>query len=189
MAYYVWSAAVPLSLYVTRGVGTTVRETLLRRSAPEPLDTSIDTAAALTFAAAALSLKMPIRIVSPTLAHLRELVQTGKDDLESLLLECQQRQHRRSLSRLFRQPCYREENARLRAAVETLESRVHLYASMLPLFNDLDSSADEMPRSTGLQPTLKKGMLAETSSQLARVFAQVVRQEFADSSDESEHED
>ena len=205
MAYYVWSAAVPLSLYVTRGIGSTVREGLLRREAPQPLDTSIDTAGALSSAAAALAFVLPVHIISPTLTHLRELVQSGKTDLEAVLRGCALRQHRRSLSRLFRQPCYREENARLRALTHTLKSRVQIYLTMLPLFANIQTHAEPLAETLGetlgepLGETLGEshaenalvvpGMLQEAGAKLAQVFSRVVHTQFPDSSDSEDADD
>jgi hypothetical protein len=194
MAYYVWSAAVPLSLYVTRGIGSTVREGLLRREAPQALDTSIDTAGALSSAAVALTFVLPVHIISPTLTHLRALVQSGKTDLEAVLRDCALRQHRRSLSRLFRQPCYREENLRLRALTDTLKSRVQLYITMLPLFASNETHAETRgePHAETLAEfdaeNVVPGIMQEAGAKLAQVFSRVVLTQFPDSSDSEDDE-
>ena len=199
MAYYVWSAAVPLSLYVTRGIGSTVREGLLRREAPQPLDTSIDTAGALSSAAVALTFVLPVHIISPTLTHLRALVQSGKTDLEAVLRDCALRQHRRSLSRLFRQPCYREENLRLRALTDTLKSRVQLYITMLPLFAsnethakpDAENVVPGTMQEASAEPDAENvvpGTMREAGAKLAQVFSRVVLTQFPDSSDSEDDE-
>ena len=130
MAALAWSFAVPASLYVTRSVGATVSQGLLRNPAPEPLDESIDTEGALASADAALRL-VP---VSPTANHLRSLVKSGARRLRDLVQACEDRQRRRSFSRLFRNPCFREENSRLRSESETLKSRVHLFLTVVSLF-------------------------------------------------------
>lgn len=130
MAALAWSFAVPASLYITRSVGSTVSQGLLRNPAPEPLDETIDTEGALASAEAALRL-VP---VSPTANHLRSLVKSGARRLRELVRACKERQQRRSFSRLFRNPCFREENSRLRSESETLKSRVHLFLTVVSLF-------------------------------------------------------
>ena len=129
MAAIAWSVAVPASLYITRSVGTTVSQSLLRNPAPEPLDDTIDTAGALASADAALRL-VP---VSPTANHLRELVSTSAHRLRELIESAQSRLRRRTFSRLFRNPCFREENSRLRAEAENLKSRVHLFLAVVSI--------------------------------------------------------
>lgn len=135
MAAFAWSVAVPASLYVTRSLGTTVSQSLLRNPAPEPLDTSIDTDGALASAEAALRL-IPI---SPTARHLRSLVESSAERLRDLLKAAKQRQERTSFSRIFRAPCFQEENSRLRAETNTLKSRVHLFLSVMTI---LPSTSD-----------------------------------------------
>lgn len=135
MAAFAWSVAVPASLYVTRSLGTTVSQSLLRNPAPEPLDTTIDTDGALASAEAALRL-IP---VSPTARHLRSLVESSAERLRELLDAAKQRQARTSFSRIFRAPCFQEENSRLRAETDTLKSRVHLFLSVMSI---LPSTSD-----------------------------------------------
>lgn len=190
MAYYVWSAAVPLSLYVTRGVGSTLREGVLRRPAPQPLDTTIDTEGALASAHVLLALT-PVQTVSPTLEHLRGLVRSGARDLHALLDACARRQQRRSFSRLFRQPCYREENVRLRAATDTLKSRVQLCISMMPMFaSDWRPALVSTPATAvPVVPAGSAGLLQEAGAALVHVFKRAVRREFPDSSDPEDADD
>ena len=135
MAAFAWSVAVPASLYITRSLGTTVSQSLLRNPAPEPLDTTIDTDGAIASAEAALRL-IPI---SPTASHLRALVESSAERLRELLAAAKQRQERTSFSRIFRAPCFQEENSRLRAETETLKSRVHLFLSVMTI---LPSASD-----------------------------------------------
>ena len=135
MAAFAWSVAVPASLYITRSLGTTVSQSLLRNPAPEPLDTTIDTDGAIASAEAALRL-IPI---SPTASHLRALVESSAERLRELLAAAKQRQQRTSFSRIFRAPCFQEENSRLRAETETLKSRVHLFLSVMTI---LPSASD-----------------------------------------------
>jgi hypothetical protein len=135
MAAFAWSVAVPASLYVTRSLGTTVSQSLLRNPAPEPLDTAIDTDGALASAEAALRL-IPI---SPTARHLRSLVESSAERLRELIDAAKQRQERTSFSRIFRAPCFQEENSRLRAETDTLKSRVHLFLSVMTI---LPSTSD-----------------------------------------------
>ena len=135
MAAFAWSVAVPASLYITRSLGTTVSQSLLRNPAPEPLDTTIDTDGALASAEAALRL-IPI---SPTARHLRSLVESSAERLRDLLEAAKQRQERTSFSRIFRAPCFQEENSRLRAETDTLKSRVHLFLSVMTI---LPSTSD-----------------------------------------------
>lgn len=135
MASFAWTVAVPASLYLTRSLGTTVSQSLLRNPAPEPLDTSIDTDGALASAEAALRL-VPI---SPTAGHLRSLVESSAARLRELLEAAKQRQDRTSFSRIFRAPCFQEENSRLRAETDTLKSRVHLFLSVMTI---LPSASD-----------------------------------------------
>ena len=130
MAAFAWSLAVPASLYITRSVGSTVSQGLLRNPAPQPLDSTVDTEGALASADAALRL-VP---VSPTASHLRSLVESGAARLRELVQSCKDRQQRRSFSRLFRNPCFREENSRLRSESETLKSRVHLFLTVVSMF-------------------------------------------------------
>lgn len=132
MAAFAWSIAIPTSLYITRSIGSTVSQTVLRNPAPEPLDESIDVQGALASAEAALRL-VP---VSPTANHLRSLVKSGAQRLRELLAACKDRQRRRTFSRLFRHPCFQEENSRLRSECETLKSRVHLFLTVVSLFPD-----------------------------------------------------
>ena len=132
MAAFAWGIAIPTSLYITRSIGSTVSQTVLRNPAPEPLDESIDVQGALASAEAALRL-VP---VSPTANHLRSLVESGAQRLRELLAACKDRQRRRTFSRLFRHPCFREENSRLRSECETLKSRVHLFLTVVSLFPD-----------------------------------------------------
>lgn len=148
MAAFAWSVAVPASLYVTRSLGTTVSQSLLRNPAPEPLDASIDTDGALASAEAALRL-IP---VSPTAKHLRSLVESSAVRLRELLKAAKQRQDRTSFSRIFRAPCFQEENSRLRAETDTLKSRVHLFLSVMTIlpstsdyFNYRDDDGEEVP--------------------------------------------
>lgn len=130
MAAFAWSVAVPASLYVTRSLGTTINQSIMRNPAPEPLDTSIDTAGAIASARAALRL-MP---VSPTCMHLRSLVESSSVRLQELLNAARERQQRTSFSRIFRAPCFKEENSRLRSEAETLKSRVHLFLTVMSIF-------------------------------------------------------
>jgi len=148
MAAFAWSVAVPASLYVTRSLGTTVSQSLLRNPAPEPLDASIDTDGALASAEAALRL-IP---VSPTARHLRSLVESSAVRLRELLDAAKQRQDRTSFSRIFRAPCFQEENSRLRAETDTLKSRVHLFLSVMTIlpstsdyFNYREDDGEEVP--------------------------------------------
>jgi len=121
---------VPTSLYLTRSLGSTVSQTLLRNPVPEPLDASIDTDGAIASAEAALRL-IP---VSPVASHLRSLVELSAQRLEDLVDAAKQRQQRTSFSRIFRAPCFQEENSSLRSETETLKSRVHLFLSVLSIF-------------------------------------------------------
>lgn len=130
MAAFAWSIAVPASLYVTRSLGTTINQGIMRNPAPEPLDESIDTAGAIASAEAALRL-VPI---SPTATHLRSLVESSSRRLRELLEAAKQRRQRTSLSRLFREPCFKEENSRLRSETDTLKSRVHLFLTVMSIF-------------------------------------------------------
>lgn len=129
MASFAWTVAVPASLYLTRSLGSTVSQSLLRNPAPEPLDKSIDTDGAIASAEAALRL-IP---VSPTASHLRSLVESSAQRLRDLLDAAKQREDRTSFSRIFRAPCFREENSKLRAETETLKSRVHLFLSVVSI--------------------------------------------------------
>ena len=145
MASFAWTVAVPASLYLTRSLGSTVSQSLLRNPAPEPLDESIDTAGAVASAEAALRL-IP---VSPTASHLRSLVESSAQRLRDLVDAAKQREERTSFSRIFRAPCFREENSRLRSETETLKSRVHLFlsvVSILPSENDVyNEDGEEVP--------------------------------------------
>lgn len=133
MAAFAWSVAVPAGLYLTRSVGSSVQQGLLQLPAPEPLDHTIDTAGALAAAEAALAV-VSVFPISPTVNHLRSLVRTGADHLREDLESITGRLQKRSLSRLFRRPCFRAENARLRSSVAALTSRVQLFLGVVSLF-------------------------------------------------------
>jgi hypothetical protein len=176
MAAFAWSVAVPASLYITRSLGTTVSQSLLRNPAPEPLDTSIDTDGALASAEAALRL-VPI---SPTATHLRSLVQSSAKRLRELLEAAKERQQRTSFSRMFRAPCFREENSRLRAETETLKSRVHLFLSVmsiLPSTSDDYNYCEEDGKEVLTRETLKERTrkLADMNLRRERARASFVR--------------
>lgn len=126
----VWSLVVPTGLYITRGLGSGV-QTALRRPSPETLATDIvDVEGALSAAACALRF-YPL---SPTADHLRNLVSEAKASLERLVREAEERRSRTNFMRLFRDPDFRDTNRLLRAGVETLKSRVHLYLLVVNIF-------------------------------------------------------
>ena len=173
MASFAWTVAVPASLYLTRSLGSTVSQSLLRNPAPEPLDESIDTAGAVASAEAALRL-IP---VSPTASHLRSLVESSAQRLRDLVDAAKQREDRTSFSRIFRAPCFREENSRLRSETETLKSRVHLFlsvVSILPSENDVyNEDGEEVPT----RESVKEGsrQLSRMSLRRERARASFVR--------------
>lgn len=171
MAAFAWSVAVPASLYVTRSLGTTVSQSLLRNPAPEPLDASIDTDGALASAEAALRL-IP---VSPTAKHLRSLVESSAVRLRELLKAAKQRQDRTSFSRIFRAPCFQEENSRLRAETDTLKSRVHLFLSVMTIlpstsdyFNYRDDDGEEVPTRESTKEQSRRLVSMNTRRERAR---------------------
>ena len=171
MAAFAWSVAVPTSLYITRSLGSTVNQSLLRHPAPPPLAKSIDTAGALASAEAAMSL-IP---VSPTASHLRSLVESSAEHLRYLLDAAKQREGRTSLSRIFRAPCFREENSKLRAETETLKSRVHLFLSVmsiLPSKNDV-YDGEEVPTRESVKETSRR--LTDMNLRRERARASYVR--------------
>lgn len=133
MAAFAWTLAVPAGLYLTRSVGSGVQQGLLRQPEPEPLDHTIDTAGALAAAEAALSIT-PVFPISPTVNHLRSLVRSGAQKLRDDLEACTARLQKRSFSRLFRRPCFRAENLRLRAGVSALTTRVQLFLGVVSVF-------------------------------------------------------
>ena len=171
MASFAWTVAVPASLYLTRSLGSTVSQSLLRNPAPEPLDKSIDTEGAIASAEAALRL-LP---VSPTASHLRLLVQSSAERLRDLLDAAERRVQRTSFSRIFRAPCFREENSKLRAETETLKSRVHLFlsvVSILPSKNDV-YDGEEVPTRESVKETSRR--LADMNLRRERARASFVR--------------
>ena len=126
----VWSVVVPTGLYFTRGLGVGV-QTALRQQTPETLATDVlDVDGALASADCALRFYP----VSPTADHLRNLVSLAKVALEGLLKEAEERRDRSGFLRLFRDPDFAETNRMLRASVETLKSRVHLYLLVVNIF-------------------------------------------------------
>lgn len=127
MAALAWGVAVPASLWLTRSLGSAVSQSLLGHPTPEPLDESIDAEGAIAAAKVALRL-LP---VSPTAMMLRNLVETSLSTLESQLQSVEARQQRTSLSRLFRDPCFRRENIALRKHTKTLMSRVRLFLCVM----------------------------------------------------------
>ena len=176
MAAFAWSVAVPASLYVTRSLGTTVNQSLLRNPAPKPLDASIDTDGAIASAEAALRL-IP---VSPTAKHLRSLVESSAERLRDLVAAAKERQERTSFSRMFRAPCFREENSRLRAETDTLKSRVHLFLSVMSIlpaasdyYNYREGSGEEVLTRETVKAQSKK--LASVNKKRERARAGFVR--------------
>lgn len=176
MAAFAWSVAVPASLYVTRSLGTTVNQSLLRNPAPKPLDASIDTDGAIASAEAALRL-IP---VSPTAKHLRSLVESSAERLRDLVAAAKERQERTSFSRMFRAPCFREENSRLRAETDTLKSRVHLFLSVMSIlpaasdyYNYREGSGEEVLTRETVKAQSKK--LASVNKKRERARASFVR--------------
>lgn len=127
MAALAWGVAVPASLWLTRSLGSAVSQSLLGHPTPEPLDESIDAEGAIAAAKVALRL-LP---VSPTAMMLRNLVETSLSTLENQLQSVEARQQRTSLSRLFRDPCFRRENIALRKHTKTLMSRVRLFLCVM----------------------------------------------------------
>lgn len=126
----VWSVVIPTGLYITRGLGSGV-QTALRQPVPENLATDVlDVDGALASADCALRFYP----VSPTADHLRNLVSRAKANLENLLVEAEERRDRAGFLRLFRDPDFAETNRLLRASVETLKSRVHLYLLVVNIF-------------------------------------------------------
>ena len=128
-----WGVAVPVSLYLTRGIGATIQQTLLQYPEPQALDRTIDVEGALAAAEAAMLL-VPLRPVSPTVAHLKSLVLKGALALRSRHEAAVARLEQRSVSRLFRPPCFRKENRLLRADTHTLRCRVQLFLSLVSVF-------------------------------------------------------
>ena len=126
----VWSVVVPTGLYITRGLGSGV-QTALRQPTAERLATEVlDVDGALASAECALRFYP----VSPTADHLRNLVSKAKVNLENTLEEAEERRDRAGFMRLFRDPDFSETNRLLRASVETLKSRVHLYLLVVNIF-------------------------------------------------------
>ena len=126
----VWSIVVPTGLYITRGLGSGV-QTALRRPTPESLATDVlDVDGALASAECALRFYP----VSPTADHLRNLVSRAKVALEEAVEAAEERRDRAGFLRLFRDPDFAETNRLLRASVETLKSRVHLYLLVVNIF-------------------------------------------------------
>ena len=126
----VWSVVVPAGLYITRGLGSGV-QTALRRPTPETLATDVlDVDGALASAECALRF-FP---VSPTADHLRNLVSKAKVALEETVEAAEERRDRAGVLRLFRDPDFADTNRLLRASVETLKSRVHLYLLVVNIF-------------------------------------------------------
>lgn len=183
MAAFAWSIAVPASLYVTRSLGTTINQGIMRNPAPEPLDETIDTAGAIASAAAALRL-VPI---SPTATHLRSLVECSSQRLQDLVKAAKDRRQRTSFSRLFRAPCFREENSRLRSETETLKSRVHLFLTVMSIFpmvvrhdkDDDDYYGEEVPTRESMKQRAvqlaRKNMAREkVRASFVRTFARTI---------------
>ena len=130
MAALAWAAFIPASLYVTRAVGNSVTQTVLRRRPAESPDYTIDTDAVLSTADIAMNMKS----FSPTAEHLQNLIGESAKRLRELIAATQSRVERYSWSRVFRDPDFSEENIATLKEVETLKSRIHLYFSVINLF-------------------------------------------------------
>ncbi len=130
MAALAWAAFVPASLYVTRAIGNSVTQTVLRRRPAEAPDYTIDTDAVLSTADIAMNMKS----FSPTAEHLQKLIGESAKRLRELIAATQSRVERHSWSRIFRDPDFSEENIATLKEVETLKSRIHLYFSVINLF-------------------------------------------------------
>ena len=98
---------------------------------------------------------VPLRPVSPTVAHLKALVLRGAMALRTRYVASKARLEQRSVSRLFRPPCFREENRLLRADTHTLRCRVQLFLSLMSVFpagyDDATRRADETASDDGSQ--------------------------------------
>lgn len=130
MAALAWAAFIPASLYVTRAVGNSVTQTVLRRRPAESPDYTIDTDAVLSTADIAMNMKS----FSPTAEHLQNLIGESAKRLRELIAATQSRVERHSWSRIFRDPDFSEENLATLKEVETLKSRIQLYFSVINLF-------------------------------------------------------
>ena len=129
MAALAWAAFVPASLYVTRAIGNSVSQTVLRRQTPQAPDTTIDTAAVLSTADIAVNMKT----FTNTAEHLQRLVEESAKKLRRLIRKTKERQEKHSWSRIFRDPDFSEENKAMRNEVTTLKSRIELFFSVLTL--------------------------------------------------------
>ncbi len=132
MAALAWAAFVPTSLYVTRAIGNSVTQTVLRRQPPQAPDTTIDTAAVLSTADIAVSMKT----FTKTAEQLQKLVAESAQKLRSLVKKTEERRQKHSWSRIFRDPDFSEENKATRNEVSTLKCRIELFFSVLHLLPD-----------------------------------------------------
>lgn len=129
MAALAWAAFVPASLYVTRAIGNSVTQTVLRRQPPQAPDTTIDTDAVLSTADIAVNMKT----FTKTAAQLQRFVSQSANRLRRLIQKTKERQEKHSWSRIFRDPDFSEENKATRNEVDTLKSRIELFFSVLTL--------------------------------------------------------
>ena len=129
MAALACAAFVPASLYVTRAIGNSVTQTVLRRQPPQAPDTTIDTDAVLSTADIAVNMKT----FTKTAAQLQRFVSQSAKRLRRLIQKTKERQEKHSWSRIFRDPDFSEENKATRNEVDTLKSRIELFFSVLTL--------------------------------------------------------
>ena len=132
MAALAWAAFVPASLCVTKTIGNSVTQTVLRRQPPQAPDTTIDTVAVLSTADIAVNMKT----FTKTAEQLQRLVSQSAQRLRHLVRKTKERQEKHSWSRIFRDPDFSEENKATRNEVNTLKSRIELFFSVIHLLPD-----------------------------------------------------
>jgi hypothetical protein len=125
-----WLVSIPAGLWATRTVGTSLNNAIFAKQPSQPPDTTLDHEGALASAKAALQ----IRPLSPTANHLRTLIEQSADKLEKLVKATEERVHRRSWSRMFRDPDFSAENQITAREIETLKSRVQLFLNVVMIF-------------------------------------------------------
>ena len=131
-----WLVAIPSGVWATRTLGNTVNQSLFRQNKPEAPNPHLDHAGALASAEAALAFNP----ISPTVSHLRQLVYQSAERLRRMVDQTEERVHRQSWSRYFRDPDFSKENRDTEAEINTLKSRVGVLLSVMQLFPETNEA-------------------------------------------------
>lgn len=154
-----WMLSIPAGLWATRALSSSVESAFLSQGQAEPPNLSLDFEGALASAEASLL----IRPLSPTANHLRTLVSKSAEKLRNIVDNMNKRIHKRSWSRLLRNPDFSKENEILAREIDTLKSRVQLFLNVVMIFpSGLNADTNDNADTTFAQLLTSKEELSES---------------------------